>query len=65
MEITKENITAHKILELMEHIYDPEIPVLSIIDLGIIRDIQLNKDDIEVLDYTNIQWLSRNGCQFQ
>ncbi|HWH63358.1 MAG TPA: 1,2-phenylacetyl-CoA epoxidase subunit PaaD [Ginsengibacter sp.] len=49
MEITKENITTHKILELMEHIYDPEIPVLSIIDLGIIRDIQLNKDDIEVL----------------
>ena len=49
MEIIKENITAHKILELMEHIYDPEIPVLSIIDLGIIRDIQLNKDDIEVL----------------
>ena len=32
----------------MEEIYDPEIPVLSIIDLGIIRDVQMNNDVIEV-----------------
>jgi len=48
MEETKENITTGKIRKLMEDVYDPEIPVLSIIDLGIIRDIQLNNDDVEV-----------------
>ena len=32
----------------MEEIYDPEIPVLSIIDLGIIRDVQMNNDVLEV-----------------
>jgi ring-1,2-phenylacetyl-CoA epoxidase subunit PaaD len=48
MEETKENITTDKIRKLMEDVYDPEIPVLSIIDLGIIRDIQLNNDDVEV-----------------
>ena len=44
----KENITTGGIWKLMEEIYDPEIPVLSIIDLGIIRDIQINNNDIEV-----------------
>lgn len=33
----------------LEEIKDPEIPVLSIIDLGIVRDIELNeKDELEV-----------------
>ncbi len=48
MTKTKENITTGSIWKLMEEIYDPEIPVLSIIDLGIIRDVQINNDDIEV-----------------
>lgn len=48
MEEIKENITTDKIWKLMEDVYDPEIPVLSIIDLGIIRDIQLNNDSIEI-----------------
>src|SRR5450631_1234284 len=48
MEETKENITTGKIWKLMEDVYDPEIPVLSIVDLGIIRDIELNNDDVEV-----------------
>ena len=48
MEEIKENITTDKIWKLMEGVYDPEIPVLSIIDLGIIRDIQLKNDTIEV-----------------
>ncbi len=30
-------------------IMDPEIPVLSIIDLGIVRDVRMNRDFIEVL----------------
>jgi len=49
MEKTKENIIINKVWKLMEEIYDPEIPVLSIIDLGIVRDVQINNDEIEVL----------------
>ncbi|MGZ4049570.1 MAG: 1,2-phenylacetyl-CoA epoxidase subunit PaaD [Bacteroidia bacterium] len=48
MEETKQNITINKLWKLMEDVYDPEIPVLSIIDLGIIRDIQINNDNVEV-----------------
>jgi len=36
------------ILSILETVTDPEVPVLSIIDLGIIRDIQINDDTIEV-----------------
>ena len=49
MEKTKENITINKIWKLMEDVYDPEIPVLSVVDLGIVRDIQLNNDAVEVI----------------
>lgn len=33
----------------LEEIKDPEIPVLSIIDLGIVRDIKMNNDEVEVI----------------
>ncbi|MEI9909551.1 MAG: 1,2-phenylacetyl-CoA epoxidase subunit PaaD [Bacteroidota bacterium] len=33
----------------LEEIKDPEVPVLSIIDLGIVRDIVINGDGIEVI----------------
>lgn len=32
----------------LEEIKDPEVPVLSIIDLGIVRDIQLQDDELQV-----------------
>lgn len=48
MEKTKQDIAINKAWKLMEDIYDPEVPVLSIIDLGIIRDIQLTNDAIEI-----------------
>lgn len=32
----------------LEEIKDPEVPVLSIIDLGIVRDIQLLDDELQV-----------------
>jgi ring-1,2-phenylacetyl-CoA epoxidase subunit PaaD len=37
-----------KILAILEKVTDPEIPVLSILDLGIVRDIKLTDDEIEV-----------------
>ena len=42
------NITEQEIWKLLEQVYDPEIPVLSVIDLGIIREIKLNNEEIEV-----------------
>ena len=48
MENIKENITTDEIWKLMKDVNDPEIPVLSIIDLGIVRDIKLNDNKVEV-----------------
>lgn len=48
MQNTKENITTNDIWELMKDINDPEIPVLSITDLGIVRDIKYNDTGVEV-----------------
>ena len=41
-------MTDKAIWNMMKEINDPEIPVLSIIDLGIIRDININNDEVEV-----------------
>ena len=37
------------IYSYLEEIKDPEVPALSIIDLGIVRDIKMNGDEIEVV----------------
>lgn len=42
------NITEPEIWKLLEQVYDPEIPVLSVIDLGIIRDVKLNNEEVEI-----------------
>jgi len=46
--IESENITSDKIWELLESVNDPEVPVLSVVDLGIIRDVKTNNDEIEI-----------------
>jgi|SRR5665213_1620875 len=48
MESTTENITTGVIWKLLNEVYDPEIPVLSVTDLGIIKDIQISADQIEI-----------------
>jgi|SRR5436853_2263792 len=40
-----ENITEEKILSILETVLDPEVPVLSIIDLGIVRKIEIHHAD--------------------
>jgi ring-1,2-phenylacetyl-CoA epoxidase subunit PaaD len=35
--------------EFLEEIKDPEVPILSIMDLGIIRDIKWNDDGLEII----------------
>lgn len=43
MTLSKENI-----LNLLEQIPDPEIPVISIVELGVIRDIQIQNNSLEL-----------------
>jgi ring-1,2-phenylacetyl-CoA epoxidase subunit PaaD len=40
---TTENISVQKIWSILEEVCDPEVPVLSVIDLGIIRDVKIKK----------------------
>lgn len=42
------NISEKEVWTALNNVYDPEIPVLSIIDLGIVRGIKINGPDIEV-----------------
>jgi ring-1,2-phenylacetyl-CoA epoxidase subunit PaaD len=42
-------INKQKILSLLQQVNDPEVPVLSVIDLGIIRDIIINNNEVEVI----------------
>jgi ring-1,2-phenylacetyl-CoA epoxidase subunit PaaD len=38
-----------KIWQILSTVTDPEVPVLTILDLGIVRDIKLNGDEVEVI----------------
>lgn len=39
-----DNISTDKIWSILQTVTDPEVPVLSILDLGIVRDVKLNED---------------------
>ncbi len=43
------NISTKEIWEILEQVTDPEVPVLTITDLGIVRDVKLNGDEVEVI----------------
>jgi len=43
------NMEEQKIREILETVSDPEVPVLSVLDLGIVRNIKINDDTIEVV----------------
>jgi ring-1,2-phenylacetyl-CoA epoxidase subunit PaaD len=49
MMIGTTNISMHDIQAILEEVTDPEIPVLSIMDLGIVRDVKINGDEINVM----------------
>lgn len=44
METDKE-----KIWTLLNQVCDPEVPVLTIMDLGIVRDVKINGEEIEII----------------
>ncbi len=46
--ISKEEIEK-RIWGILETVNDPEIPVLSVTDLGIVRNVKLNNEEIEVI----------------
>ena len=41
--MTVHTINKEAIYSYLEEINDPEVPVLSIIDLGIVRDVKMNE----------------------
>jgi len=44
-----EKILTKKIWGILGEIPDPEVPVLTITDLGILRDVKLNGDEVEIV----------------
>lgn len=44
-----QSATEKRIWEILETVCDPEIPVLSIIDMGIVRDVKFNIEEVEII----------------
>ena len=47
--VTEATISDKKIWHILEQVTDPEVPVLTITDLGIVRDVKLNGDEVEII----------------
>ena len=47
--MTTHQIDKQTIYSYLQEINDPEVPVLSIIDLGIVRDVKMNEEELEVV----------------
>ncbi|SFT73021.1 ring-1,2-phenylacetyl-CoA epoxidase subunit PaaD [Lishizhenia tianjinensis] len=41
-------ITKEYIWELLEHVSDPEVPVLTIVDLGVVRGVEVKGEEVSV-----------------
>lgn len=42
------DISTRQIWSLLEEVTDPEIPVLSVVDLGIIREVKTDNDEVQI-----------------
>jgi ring-1,2-phenylacetyl-CoA epoxidase subunit PaaD len=47
--VTTNTISINTIWNILKDIPDPEVPVLSIVDLGIIRDVVIQNEEVEVI----------------
>lgn len=47
-EIHKLPTVSNDILDILKNVFDPEVPVLSVIDMGIVRDVIEGKESVEV-----------------
>lgn len=41
-------VTKEKIWEWLEDVYDPEVPVLTIVDLGVVREVEIQDDQVHI-----------------
>ncbi|NOX82781.1 MAG: phenylacetate-CoA oxygenase subunit PaaJ [Alphaproteobacteria bacterium] len=48
MHAVSEQLTIDEIWSLLESVPDPEIPVISVVDLGIVRDVSRKGDEVTV-----------------
>jgi ring-1,2-phenylacetyl-CoA epoxidase subunit PaaD len=42
-------VSKEKVYEWLSSVTDPEVPVLTILDLGIVRDVHINEDEVTVV----------------
>jgi ring-1,2-phenylacetyl-CoA epoxidase subunit PaaD len=47
--VTALTISKEIIWKILEQVTDPEVPVLTITDLGIVRDVKINGNEVEVI----------------
>ena len=47
--VTGTHIAKEQVLSLLEQVTDPELPVLSVIDLGIVRQLHISEEAIEIV----------------
>jgi len=47
--VAANDISLEAIWNILKDIPDPEVPVLSVLDLGIVRNVLLNEDEVEVV----------------
>ncbi len=47
--VVTSTITTPQVWKILEQVTDPEVPVLTITDLGIVRDVKINGDEVEVI----------------
>jgi ring-1,2-phenylacetyl-CoA epoxidase subunit PaaD len=47
--VVDDDISIKNIWKLLEEVTDPEVPVLSVLDLGIVRDVKIKNEEIEVI----------------
>ncbi len=49
INIFSEEEIKKRVLTILQTVFDPEIPVLSIIDLGIVREVKVDGQEIEII----------------
>jgi ring-1,2-phenylacetyl-CoA epoxidase subunit PaaD len=60
--ITSQKEIASQIWDLLQQVNDPEVPVLSVIDLGIIRDVKVESRTSSDLDVEVVITPTYSGC---
>jgi ring-1,2-phenylacetyl-CoA epoxidase subunit PaaD len=46
--VTETTLTRDEIFEILDEVKDPEVPVLSVVELGIIRDVQIDEGAVTI-----------------